>query len=513
MGRVLTNFTSLAYAIESTPKVLPGSPLWKLTEPNDVTAYGAQITKTPRDPISKSRQRRKGTTTDLDSSVEYEADLTLESFQDHIEGFAFAQFNYPHVSAADQGPIRAGGTPFGLNLAADNDAPPAGTDAGYTHSAIAAAIPANTLVYARGFSITANNGLKVVIAGSTTTATLISTALTDETPAGVSGASLEIAGRRAATSDLAIVVTGSTAVLSSTVLNFTTLGLLVGQMIHVGGLLAANQFSAGFGFARVTSIAANALGLDHLDSTLATDPGTGDTVDLLFGRFLRNVDVDDPLFLERYFQFELALPDLAAGDVDAFYYSLGNLSNKVTFKLAVADKATVTFGFVGADTSNPTTTRKTNASTPVQPVATEALNCSSDVGRLRVFRIDQTGLTTCFTSADLSLDNQVSPEKCIGTLGATFLNTGNLLVDLDAEVLLTSDLVIAAIRDNETVGFDTILSNSESAIAIDIPSLTLGDGSLSLPRNESVKINLAGEAFKDASLGYSIGISTFPIVP
>src|SRR3546814_16914248 len=52
--------------------------------------------------------------------------------------------------------------------------------------------------------------------------------------------------------------------LISTALDFTTLGIAVGQVIHVGGIDVANQFfeTENTGFARVRIVAANKLTLD-----------------------------------------------------------------------------------------------------------------------------------------------------------------------------------------------------------------------------------------------------------
>lgn len=122
-------------------------------------------------------------------------------------------------------------------------------------------------------------------------------------------------------------------------------------------------------------------------------------------------------------------------------------------------------------------------------------------------------MTSCFKDFTLSLNNNVSPERCIGTLGAEFMNTGNFLVDLEAEVLFTDVDVVSAIRNNETVTLDAVIRNNDGAVAVDIPSLTLGDGAKSFPVNESVTISLSGQAFNDATLGTSVGISTLPGVP
>lgn len=504
MGRVLTNQTSVSFAIEETLGVLPGTPTWKLLEPNDVTQYGPTISKVARDPISKLRQRRKGTTTDLDSGVELEHDLTREVYKDFIEGLLFATAIYPD----SQPPVQSG--------ALFDDLAAVAATPGYSHSALSAALIQGRLVMLRGFDLAVNNGLKEVAAASTTTSTIIvSGAQVDETPGNVDNATMTMAGVRAGSGDLVLTVTGVVGTISSTVLDFTTLGLNVGQVIHVGGLLAANQYAtAGPFFARITAIAANLLTLDKLDPGVVTDAGVGIPIDLLYGAFIRNVATDDTGFLERSYQFELALPNLQdPGPGDEFYYSEGNEANTATFNLPLTDKATITFGFVGTDTPVPVTARKTNAATPVEPVETAAMNTSADIARIRLQEVDETGLTSCFKNLSAGIDNQVTGEKCLGNLGAIFLNQGNLLVDVEADLLLTNSKVIAAIRDNDTLTMDWIIKNEDGAIAVDLPSLTLNGGDMDLVRNESVNISTTAEAFLDPVFGYSMATSLIEQVP
>jgi len=510
MGVVKTNRLSLAYAIEQSLGVLPGSPTWKLLEPNDITTWGANTTKVARDPISPDRQRRKGTTTDLDSTVEFEHDLTKEVFMDFIEGFCFASARYPYSGGTTRvGPIQSGSS-FN-NLAADGDA---GGDS-FTHDTITTAMTANRLLYARGFTTAANNGMKIVDSGSTATVTEITTTstLVDETPGDTDNATLEIAGHRGASGEASWDFATST--LTYTTLDPTTLGLSPGQVVHIGGLLAANQFAEGVAYARISSITSSTIVFDKVSGALATADGTAGSIllDLLFGSFIRNVTVTDSDFLERSFQFELAMPNLGAAAATRWQYAEGNFGNQVTFQLPLADKAIIEFGFVGTDTENPETSQRAGASTPVQTVQTTAFNTSADIARLRVQQTDETGLTTCFKNVSLTLNNQVTPEKCLGTLGASELNTGTYLVDAEMQLLLTNEDVISAIKDNETVMFDFIVKNDDGAIAFDIPSMTLGGGDLELQRNESVRINTTGEAFRDATLDYTLGVSVIPAVP
>lgn len=489
MGQVKTNNISLAAAVESAViSVLPGSPTWLLLEPNDIGDFGAKITTTPRTPISANRQRRKGTITDLDSAVNFEHDLTRDVFMTFSEAFVFAVYQGNQI-----------GRPTAISTTA------------YTVPA-GPVLVSGQLIYARGNANSANNGLKQVTTGATSTSIPIAGGgLVVETPP--TNSLLEIAGWRFATSDLAITVSGTTATVVSSTINLTTIGVFVGQLIHVGGMDASRQFSAGKGYGRVRSVSSTTITLDKLTSTLATDPGTGDTVDLLYGLFLKNVPTSSGSFLTRSYTFELALPNLEAGPLDGYIYPAGNLANEMAVSFTVADKALVDFGFVGTDTPVPTTTRKTNASTPIQPLQAVAYNTSSDVLRLRVQKVDETGITTCFKECTIKLGNEVTPEKCIGTLGAVFMNNGLFLVDLEGEVLFTSGAVVTAIRNNETVTMDTLLKNDDGALAIDLPSLTLGDGALNFPVNESVKVALSGEAFQDSFFGTSIGISLFPTVP
>lgn len=507
MARVLTNSISLSVAVESSTAVLPGAPVWYLLEPNSISDYGAQVKTVSRSPISLNRQNRKGAVIDLDSGAGFECDLTKEVFILFSEGFVFA--SYSSQVALGSGATRQ-------SLAADDDVAGAGTE-GFTHSALTAALTNNALIYTRGFTQSAANGMFAVDGtNSTTTVTDLQGGpfgIIDEVPTVAQNATLERAGHRGAVGDITWV--NSTKTLGATALNLTTLGLIVGQQIHVGGLLAANQFAGGVLYGRVKSIAAGAIVLEKTYGTLvANDTGAGKQIDILFGRFLRNVPVGNASFLLRSYQFEATLPNLQNpdGTGDMYEYSLGNLANTMEIKLPLTDKSTVTFGFTGTDTSVPTVTRKTNAATPVANVQSAPFGTTSDIAHLSLAN-GTTSLTTCFKDLTFKLGNNVSPEKCLGTLGATFMNYGNFDVELDSTVLFTESTIIDAIRNNTTLTMDFLLRNSDGALAIDIPSLTLGDGKLDFPINESVKIKITGKAFIDAVLGTSIGLSIFPAVP
>jgi hypothetical protein len=516
MGRVLTNNVNLSYSIETALGV--AGTTWFLIEPNSINDFGATITTVARDPISKNRQRRKGTVTDLDSAVEVDEDLTLSSFRDFIEGFCFATSINGDVTEL-------------ATTAAET-----ATDT-YAVAALSTAqadkFEIDTLIWVENFSNSANNGLKTVDADIAGSAVAISVGenLVDEAVA-PADATLSFTGHRIDAADTPTWTWDSgvnQATLSETGLGtlLQALGLTLGQMVHIGSIAAAgdttiiNAFETSaandmFGYARVYEFTdADNIVFDKVDAALQFTDGTAPStdVDVLFGEFIRNVPTDDSDYLERSFQFEAEFPSLDAGGNAEYQYALGNYCNTASFNLPLTDKATITYGFIGTDTEDPVVaaSRKTGASAATDPLNTAAFNTSADIARLRVTEVDETGLTTDFKSLTMTLNNSVSAEKVIGQLGAKFLNTGNFEVDIEAQLIFTEGLVIDRIRSNDTVTMDFVVKNDDGIIVIDIPSMTLGGGDREFPVNESVLINTTAQAFQDNRLNTSIGVSLIPI--
>ena len=498
-----TNNLSLAVAIESALGVLPATPLWTKLEPNTIGAYGAEITTVARTPITNTRQNQKGTTVDLDSSVEWEGDLTKHHVNTFIEGFVFAQRSNRNVIAR----IQAG---------ADYQALAATAADSFTHTALGAAITDGTLLFARGFAIAANNGLFEVDAGSTTTTTELAgtPGTVAETPATTGGARVDVCGFRL----IDLTYTDATKQVGSGSVDLTTLGLTLGSSLRIGS--NTNAFGNGQAVGRIIAITAAAITLDKVENLgSGTLDGGGDeaaaTVDLLYGPFMRNVPVSDADFLERSYQFELVYDNLQNPDQtgDEYEYAIGNLSNELVLNLNGQDKGTMSFGFIGLNSDDITTTRKGNTGNAVSASQKAPFNTSSDFARLNLWDTAENGLGTCFKSLTMTLGNEVSPEKCLGTLGALFMNTGNFSVRLEAELLFTDSNLAQSIKDNATVTFDVLMKNADGAIHMDIPSMSLGGGARSFPVNETIRINVTGEAFADDLLDTSLGFTEYPYFP
>jgi len=524
MARSGTNNFGLRYGIESSLGTKPTSG-WRVLEPNNPSAFGATITTVERRPISPERGRKKGTVVNLESSVEYEADLTMDAATDFMEGFVFAEFANKE---------------FDLKASSGTVPPPVASATTWTVDSIStllggkltfAAAGPWPLVYGKGYTNSANNGLHQITVDPAPTDTTLTTdsTLVAETPS--TNASLQVAGVRCAIGDLAFTKSGSTATIVSAadISDWSAFGLFAGQYIHVGSDddsgSRQNMFDDGsgndvYGYARITSISGATLNLDKLDVNLdTTDASNATLVDILFGRFLRNVattaDSDDSEYLERSYSFEGLYTDLGGVGTDEYEYSVGNFCNEWAIQVPLNEKSIATWGFIGTTTEDITGSRATGPSTAVSPLRTEAFNTASGIAAITTDVVSSAS-DVCFKSLTLTLNNNVSPENCLGTLGASFMNSGLFEVNLEGQMLFTNKAIVNAVKNNTTVTFAMILKNSDGAMVVDIPSLTFGDGSREFPVDASILVNITGIAFNDPTgtiPDVSIGISLFAKVP
>lgn len=506
MGRVVTNGMTISYAREASPGVLPGSPSWFELEPNAVNNFGTDVSKTARTPISKSRVRRKGSVTDADSAVEFEADFTLTHIRHFIEQFLFAK--------------AVGGDSYFTTAVAGGGYTVPALSAAQAGRMIYGAPSAKTLLFARGFATAANNGLKVLGAAPAGGATTLTVAgLTNEVPDAKAMSQVDIAGIRGAPGDLKIDANGD---LTSIVLNFTATGITKGQVIHIGGLDVLNRFftAANYGFARVINVAANKLTLSKRDQAFTVDDGTTTgagganvAIDILFGQFVRNVRSDAGDYLDATVQFELSSPNLMAGGATGYEYAASGYANALSIAIPLSGKATVTFGFLCQTTTKPATARAANAANAKFGGQTAAFGTASDIARLRVQDIDEAGLSTDFKSATMTLTNNVTAEKVLGFLGPKYFSFGDLEADVENQMLFTNADVLERIRCNKTVGFDWVLRNGDGGAAFDLPTGTMTGGGREYPANQSVLLNDTFAAHQEDGYGYTLGVSFFPALP
>lgn len=449
---------------------------WTVQQPNEIGSFSADITKTQRTPISTDRSARKGTVTNIEVAPTFQTDVTLDTMRYWADGFLYSRWVGPAALNID--PVDV-----------EEDV--------YNIGTITTALPAGTLIYAAGFGLAANNGLKTVGAGSTTSEIAVDGVVAEATPP--AEARIFIVGRVAATGDIAVNANGQ---LTATALNFTTLGLVKGQYIYIDGLTQTVTSK----LARIQAVTANTITLDN--SEFVAEVGTGKTVRIFMSEFVRNVPVDSSDYVKAEYTMEARYNTQPV----IYEYARAVAANQLTINAPLTEKMTMDATFVAQDLSEPVDT-PLPGSGYYDFVDNEAYNTVTNLNRVRLSGLDENGLSTYMKDVTVTINNNASGENVLGKMGATFTNIGDLEVTLDTETVMTDGGVLSAIRNNATVNFELAGVNGDGAIVVNIPSMTLGDGSKNLATGEKVKVTVSGTAHEEEAIGFVIGISLFPYLP
>lgn len=491
MGAVTndSNSTGLSYAeeVQGTPGVLPGTPIWYPLEPNSYSDFGGTTTNEARSFISASRQRRKGSAVDRDAVAGFNHDWVNRSLFDLMQGFMYADWR----KKTDL-----------LVTAASASA--------YTVASGGAAFVANSLVFAEGFAVAGNNGLHLVSASTGTSVTAAGLTSEASPPA---AAHITRVGQRGASADLALTVVNGKQRLASTALNFTTLGLLPGQWLWIGGDASANKFdTAGAnGFYRIgpAGVQANYLEFDRVPGTATvTDAGAGKLVDFYFGHWIKNES--DPLLQKlRTYQLERRVK---ATELE---YVKGAGANTLALALGMTTLARADLGFVGLDADSADAPKSgTRAVIPAQT----SFSTAGDVARIRLIN-DQTGLALAAyaTEVRLSIDNGLEPVKALGTLGGVDLTAKDFVVSGSSEWYFTTFDAVDAIKANVDVGFDFALTANVGGLGVgwhfDMPTVQMGGGRVTIEKDRPVRLPVTYDAVGDADFDHTLSATYFPFLP
>jgi len=481
VNKINSNVVETAYAEEQTIKTLPGTPVWRPLDVNSFSDFGGSISKVSRNPFRTDRQLRKGQTVDLDAAGSVNHDLVQAGLQDLLQGFFFADLR-PKVEFGGAGEItNVDGTGEDYEAAS-------GLDAFY----------ANDLVLASGFTNAANNGLKNVVSAAAASLTVSQDLVDEASPP--AGAKLVTIGHQFTSGDLVVNMTGSLPQLTTTTKDLTELGLVPGEFIYIGGDAAATQFdTSGMGFARVRSISTNAIVIDKCQEDMAADTGTGKTIQIFFGRVLKNETGTDIVRRTYNIERQLGAPDDASPAEIQSEYLIGAVPNELSLNIPTADKAMVDLAFVAMDVEYRDGTTGPKSGTRISLGEESAFNTSSNVPLINLAIVSDTdeNPTPLFAYAEelnIAINNNVSPDKAVGVLGGFDASHGNFEVTGNLTAYFQDVASIAAVRDNSDVTLDMHLVKENAGITVDIPLLALGDGRLDVTQNEAVRIPLSKEA-------------------
>lgn len=502
--KIDSNASGLRYSQETSIGVANGSAVWYPLEPNEYNDFGGEYALTARRPINSDRQRKKGVITDLDAAGGFTSDLIQTGLQDLMQGFFFADFRRKGeeiVTAVDID----GGNPDEYEVA---------SNAGFL---------VNSLIVGTNFTNAANNGLKLVTAVAAGTVEVATGTLVAE-PTPPATAKITVVGYQAAAGDIDVSNTGAPALptLTSTTLDFTTLGLIPGEWIFIGGDSASLRFTTAANncWARIYSVAANVLTFDKTSTTMVTEASTTETIQLFFGRVIKN-EADASLQVRRTYQLErtLGASDDALPSQIQSEYLVGSVPNEATFSFSTADKATVELMFMATDHEQRTGATGVKAGTRPSAGVEDAYNTSNDFSILKMHILDRTAganptaLFAFLQEFELTVNNNVSANKAISRLGAFDMTAGVFEVGGSATAYFSNVTAVQAVRNNSDVTMHGIVTKDNKGIAIDIPLIALGDGRLNIEIDEPVLLDLEMPAAADEVFNHTLLMVFYDYLP
>ncbi|WP_408913805.1 phage tail tube protein [Brucella pseudogrignonensis] len=348
-----------------------------------------------------------------------------------------------------------------------------------------AAFAVGHLVRLTGFTEADNNGLFRITTGSGTVPAVGADKLEDEA-APPATARITVVGFEGAAADLKTVADG----LTSTALNFTTVGLKVGQWIKIGGTGAAYRFDAeGLNtFVRVTAIAANKLTLDNLPVAWAVNAGAGKTVRVFFGDTIRNgVDLFTGT-LERGFMSQ-AQPTYIAQN------SMAVAQGEFTFEAEQIAKWVMTF--------NGTTGSQSIVSlddTPDPETSNQVMAAAVNVGRIAENGV-AVGGPNFVRSFKVSVNNNLRMINAIRSddkVGPVAIGQGSFDVQVEVETYFGSDALLSKLFAGTPTNISTRIEKNQQALIFAVPRYVYTDGAVSAGgKNQDLMLPLTGQASKD----------------
>lgn len=484
----------------------PPSSGWRRMQPNPggIQGHEPEFVDAVRDPLSKFATDEKPDHVGLNANPTLVHDLNKDFADMFAEGWTRSAAKVPgdEPTTAIYYPTAAAdgaGSEDSFTVAADGD------------------LTAGLLIYVRGCQEAANNGVFKLSGTSGTTAIKVATGtLTAETIT-QGTVTLEVCGVEGAEDDIVMDSSGN---LTSTTLDFTTLGLVDGHEVKIGD----TALDADFGFATEAcncwatvdgTPTANLLPLKWHSSTPAADSGTGKTIRIHFGRAYRNVAIDHADYLEPSWHIEKE--DLGVGTAEAAVYTYvkGATIDKVSIAMAVESKIVVTTNFKAMDIADPVlvASRVSGPSAAYPSLASEMFDTSNDLIQCGVYTTADAVLIAEVNSFTYSIDHAVDPQKQLGTFGAADMNFGKIRPLGVMEVYYRRHTLPVGIRANTTYRQTTRMRNGQAGISLHIPQLVLRGGAMSYTANKPVMVNVNLPSHRDPATNQVMILNILPYCP
>jgi len=276
---------------------------------------------------------------------------------------------------------------------------------------------------------------------------------------------------------------------------------VVGQWIFVGGDQTANQFSTAEnnGFKRIRSITATRLTLDKSVLAMVTEANTTKLVDIYFGDVLRNESGTSIKRRSYHLERTLGAPDNASPSQIQSEYLRGAIPGEFSINVPTANLVNFDLSFVAIDHLQRLGSEGPLQSSVQNPQKADVYNTSSDFSRIKMASVSDTNeaptpLFAFITEATLTLNNNLSPNKAVGVMGAFDVTAGTFAVSGNITAYFGNVTAIQAIRNNADITIDMAIVKDNQGIVIDIPLVSLGDGRLNVEQDQPITLPLSMDA-------------------
>jgi hypothetical protein len=357
------------------------------------------------------------------------------------------------------------------------------------------------LVLTGGFPTAANNNIVPRVASSTSTTVVfpLATFAAEVAPIPV-GASLRVVGFAGVAGDIVAVTAGGNA-LTSTALDFTTLGLQPGMWARPNGFVTV----ADNDFCRISAITAARLSFDRVPAGWVADTGAAVVISVYIGDFLTNASTKRSNTIERQYLDHSPV---------TYEYLRGQTLDKFSVTADASKIATYTKTYIGADGVVQTT--RFAGATDIAAANNYVLNTASNVGRIGFAGSLVTG-PNYLMGVKFDFTNNLRRQMAVGSLGAVGIGNGEFVVTGALNAYFGDKTMLDKIINNTLTSFDMRLGRADGnneSLVFDFPSIKLSGGSPSVSgRNADVMLNASFQAIRDVTLGYTASVSRFWYLP
>lgn len=340
------------------------------------------------------------------------------------------------------------------------------TDAGTVSNTYAvvsggAAVVAGMLVRATGFTEAANNQIFKAASSSATTIVGTALSLTAET-APPAQARLKVVGFQGASGDITATANG----LASTLLDFTTLGLGIGDWVKVGGTATGDKFAtaANNDWARVSAaVTASAIPLDNLPTGWSVDSGTSKTIKVWYGDQIQNGTTATAVTIEKGFLGQTT---------PTYIVNTGMQVGTATFNIASKAKITGSFAFTGMGGGESTTPLDAS---PDAATTGLVMAANANVGRLGVNGSQLVGPNWA-KEVSFVIENNLRTIESVDSTAPVAVREGECKVTGKMNTYFGSDTELAAFYAGTQRPINTRVAKNGQAVIFQVPRATYRGG-------------------------------------